>query len=98
MNRSIRPIVLSVTFLLALAPLHAAERYAFDQNGSNIQFEVRHLLGKARGQFHRFSGTIDLNRDAPERSSVSARVEVGSIDTGIAKRDDHLRSADFVNV
>ena len=98
MNRAKHAIALSVVILAGIAPGHAADRYTFDQDGSNIRFEVRHLLGKARGQFHRFSGTIDLDRDAPERSSVSARIEVASIDTGIAKRDDHLRSADFFDV
>src|SRR5205807_8408497 len=39
----------------------------------------------------------DLDRDSPERSSVSARIEVVSIDTGIQKRDNHLRSAEFFN-
>ncbi len=95
MNRGKRASVLAVIVLAGVSPVRAAERYSFDQDGSNIRFEVGHLLGKARGQFHRFSGTIDLDRDAPERSTVSARIEVASIDTGIAKRDEHLRSADF---
>ena len=78
--------------------VQAAERYEFDQRHSRIGFEVRHLLGAARGEFHHFSGTIDLDREHPERSTVSARIDVESIDTGIAKRDTHLRSADFFNV
>ena len=98
MRRSKRAIVLAVIIFAGVAPVRGAERYTFDQGGSNIRFEVRHLLGKARGQFHRFSGTIDLDRDEPGRSAVSARIEVASIDTGIGKRDDHLRSADFFDV
>src|SRR4029077_10482298 len=74
------------------------EHYTFDQTASKISFEVRHLLGTARGQFHRFSGTIDLDRNAPEQSSVSARIEVASIDTGIEKRDEHLKSGEFFDV
>jgi polyisoprenoid-binding protein YceI len=84
--------------VIAVAQLPAGEIFKFDQKGSTIGFEVHHLLGKATGQFHRFSGTIDLDRDNPERSSVSARIEVASIDTGIQKRDNHLRSADFFDV
>jgi polyisoprenoid-binding protein YceI len=83
--------------LLAIAELQGGESFKFDQAGSTIGFEVHHLLGKATGQFHRFSGTIDLDRGNPERSSVSARIEVASIDTGIKKRDDHLRSGEFFN-
>ncbi|PYI57751.1 MAG: hypothetical protein DMC59_10125, partial [Verrucomicrobia bacterium] len=48
-----------------------------------------------RGEFHRFSGTIEVDRDHPERSSVTARISVGSIDTKIQKRDHHLLSAEF---
>src|SRR2546430_17259350 len=98
MTRPKRAILLAVIVLAGVARVHGAERYTFDQGSSNIRFEVRHLLGKARGQFHRFSGTIDLDRDAPERSAVSARIEVSSINTGITRRDGHLRSADFFDV
>ncbi|HJT81665.1 MAG TPA: YceI family protein [Chthoniobacterales bacterium] len=90
-------LVIFVAAVLAAPSAFAGERYTFDQQNSKISFEVRHLLGKARGEFHNFSGTIDLDRDQPERSSVSARIEVNSIDTGIKKRDEHLRSAEFFN-
>jgi hypothetical protein len=56
-----------------LTNLHAGDSYTFDQSHSTIGFEVHHLLGKARGQFHLFSGMIDLDRDHPERSSVVAK-------------------------
>ena len=95
MKRPTYSFAISAAVFLSVASIEAAERYTFDQNNSKIEFEVHHLLGRARGQFHRFSGTIDLDRDAPERSSVSARIEVVTIDTGITKRDDHLKSAEF---
>jgi len=84
--------------LLLGSPAFAGETYNFDQTHAKIGFEVHQLLGAAKGEFHRFSGSIDLDRENPERSSVSARIEVASIDTGIKKRDDHLRSADFFDV
>jgi polyisoprenoid-binding protein YceI len=84
--------------LIALADVRGGDIYTFDQTGSTISFQVHHLLGIAKGEFHRFSGTIDLNRDDPERSNVSARIDVASIDSGIPKRDNHLRSADFFDV
>jgi len=98
MKLIIRLALIAAYLESALVPSFAGEKYEFDQKHSKIGFEVSHLFGKARGQFHRFSGTIDLNRDQPEQSSVSARIEASSIDTGIKKRDDHLRSADFFNV
>ena len=93
-----RSIFVCLGVLLALSRLDAGEIYTFDQNRSKIGFEVHHMLGTARGQFHRFSGTIDLDRDHPERSNVVAKIDSASIDTGIQKRDNHLRSADFFDV
>jgi polyisoprenoid-binding protein YceI len=59
---------------------------------------VHQFLGTTNGKFRQFSGNIDLDRQHPESSSVSARIQVNSIDTGIKKRDDHLRSPEFFNV
>ena len=86
-----------VSGVLALSETWAGESYKFDEAHSNIGFQVHQLLGTTKGQFHRFSGTIAFDRENAERSSVSARIEVASIDTGIQKRDDHLRSPDFFN-
>ena len=88
-------LIFSAALVSTTSLTWAGESYKFDEARSNIGFEVHHLLGTAKGQFHRFSGTIDLDRDHPEHSSVSARIDVASIDTGIKKRDDHLRSSDF---
>jgi len=76
----------------------ANETYQFDQARSTIGFRVHQFLGTTNGKFTRFSGSIDLDSQHPERSSVSARIQVSSIDTGIKKRDDHLRSPEFFNV
>src|ERR1700759_22843 len=91
-------LLICVSVVLTVAQLRAGETYKFDQTHSNMGFNVHQLFGSAKGQFHRFAGTIDLDREAPEKSTVQARIEVASIDTGIQKRDDHLRSADFFNV
>jgi polyisoprenoid-binding protein YceI len=76
----------------------ANETYQFDQARSTIVFRVHQFLGTTNGKFTQFSGSIDLDRQHPEHSSVSARIQVSSIDTGIKKRDDHLRSPEFFNV
>lgn len=76
----------------------ANETYKFDPSHSTIGFSVHQYLGTTVGKFTKFEGNIDVDRDHPERSSVMARIDVRSINTGIAKRDDHLRSADFFNV
>jgi polyisoprenoid-binding protein YceI len=81
--------------ILGTPLLASAETYKIDAARSRIAFTVRQLLGTARGEFHKFSGTIEVDRDQPERSSVNVTIEVASIDTKIQKRDDHLLSPEF---
>lgn len=76
----------------------ANEIFKFDQARSTIAFKVRHMLGSAKGKFTKFSGTIEIDREHPEKSSVVATIQAASIDTANAKRDEHLRTADFFNV
>lgn len=71
------------------------ETYKIDSAHSVVSFGVHHFVGVTKGKFTRVSGTLDLDREHPDRSSVSAQIPVQSIDTGIQKRDDHLRSAEF---
>ena len=72
----------------------AKESYKFDPSGSS----VHQFLGTTGGRFASFSGRIEVDRKDPEKSSVTAQIDVRSIDTQIKKRDDHLRSAEFFNV
>ena len=76
----------------------ANETYKFDQSRSTIGFKVHQFLGTTNGRFTKFSGEIDIDREHPEKSLVSAKIDVRSIDTRIPKRDDHLRSAEFFDV
>jgi polyisoprenoid-binding protein YceI len=76
----------------------AKESYKFDSSGSTIGFSVHQFLGTTHGKFTSFSGGIEVDREHPENSSVTAQIDVRSIDTQIKKRDDHLRSAEFFNV
>ena len=76
----------------------ANEVYKFDPSGSAIGFSVHQFLGTTQGKFTSFSGKIDVDREHPENSSVTAQIDVRSIDTHIKKRDDHLRSPEFFNV
>ena len=76
----------------------AKESYKFDPSGSTIGFSVHQFLGTTLGKFTSFSGRIEVDREHPENSSVTAQIDVRSIDTRIKKRDDHLRSEEFFNV
>jgi polyisoprenoid-binding protein YceI len=76
-------------------PGYPAGTWKADPGRSEIAFSVRLLLlGKARGRFTGFEATIVTGED-PMDSSVTATIDLASVDTGNARRDDHLRSAYF---
>jgi polyisoprenoid-binding protein YceI len=91
---------LVATFAIAaLSPAASAnETYKFDPSGSTIGFSVHQFLGTTHGKFAKFNGKIEIDRERPENSSVTVRIDVSSIDTRINKRDAHLRSTEFFNV
>src|SRR5262249_37711307 len=61
-------------------------------------FVVRHMMvSKVRGRFDTFSGTITTAED-PLQSTVTATVDLSSVNTGEPNRDNHIRSADFFEV
>jgi polyisoprenoid-binding protein YceI len=81
--------------LLLAPPAAFAETYKIDAARSRIAFSVHQFVSTVRGDFHRFSGTIEVDREHAERSSVTARISVASIDSKIQKRDHHLLSSEF---
>ncbi len=77
----------------------AVSSWTIDPGRSSVGFTVRHLvISKVRGRFTRFSGAVALDEDDVTRSTVEARVEVASVETGDRERDQYLRtSADFMD-
>lgn len=74
------------------------ETFETDGAHSGIHFSVRHMVvARVRGRFARWTGTIHLDPESLVRSSVTVHVDAASIDTGVADRDAHLRSADFLH-
>ncbi len=72
--------------------------WQIDHTHTSIEFSVRHMMiSKARGQFEKFSGEINIDEDNPERSTVDVSMDAASINTRDAQRDAHLRSPDFLN-
>jgi len=92
-------IVAAVAAITGLSSIALAnETYKFDQSHSTIGFSVHQFLGTTQGKFTKFDGKIEIDRGHPENSSVTARIVVRSIDTGIVKRDNHLRSPEFFSI
>ena len=91
-----RFLLLSAGTLGLLASTQAAvETYKIDPVHSSVGFAIRHFFTNVPGAFTKFSGTITVDRDHLENSSVAATIEVPSVDTRTEKRDNHLRSPDF---
>ncbi|MGP4029795.1 YceI family protein [Actinomadura sp. 3N407] len=87
-----------MTAELVEIPGYIAGTWTIDPLHSGVGFTIRHLMvSKVRGRFGTFEGTI-VTGDDPLDSSVTATIDLASIDTGIAQRDEHVRSADFLDV
>jgi len=79
---------------LPLAPGH----WAVDTNHSSISFSIRHLgVSKVRGRFTRFDADVVIG-DTLDTTTVSATVDIASIDTANADRDAHVLSPDIIDV
>jgi len=72
--------------------------WALDPAHSTVGFTIRHLgVAKVRGRFDRFDVDVAIGA-SPAATSVSATVDLSSIDTGNADRDAHIRAEDMVDV
>jgi polyisoprenoid-binding protein YceI len=87
------------SLLLALSTAaFAAEPYVIDPVHSSTEFSVRHMmLSNVKGRFKELSGQILFDEQALKKSSVSVVIKTESIYTGEEKRDNHLRSPDFLD-
>lgn len=75
-----------------------ATKFAFDHVHSSVDFAVRHMIvSKVHGQFGKWDGELEIDEKDLTRSRVSVKFEAASIDTRVGQRDDHLRSADFLD-
>jgi polyisoprenoid-binding protein YceI len=84
-----------------LAPVasRAADTYEIDPAHTSVQFSVRHLMiSNVRGEFTKLTGKAVGDADKPTAATVEATIEAVSIDTRNEKRDEHLRSPDFLDV
>ncbi len=95
-----KALLSALILMITTASLYAApEKYFIDRAHSSMGFSIRHLMvSNVKGEFGEFTGTIMLDEADPANSNVEVAINAASIDTENAKRDDHLRSADFFDV
>ena len=73
--------------------------WQLDNGHTYIGFTGRHLMvSTVRGEFERFSGTVEFDEQDITRSKADIQIEADSVNTRNAQRDEHFRSADFFDV
>jgi polyisoprenoid-binding protein YceI len=96
------PLLVLAVSAAAPSPAAAPEaggKYEIDPKQSSLIFRCKHLdTAWIFGRFNEFSGSITIDVEKPESSSVEVTVKAESIDTGVSGRDNHLRSPDFFDV
>lgn len=76
----------------------AKTRWQVDPAHTAVEFAVKHMMfTTVRGRMNDLSGTIEVDEGNPNLSTVAVEIQAASIDTGVADRDTHLRSADFLD-
>jgi polyisoprenoid-binding protein YceI len=92
--------IVTAIIMLMLVPLNAlAATYTLDPLHTVIGFKVKHLMiTNVKGVFEKFKGTVIIDEKDITKSKVDVSIEMASVNTNIAKRDEHLRSPDFFDV
>jgi polyisoprenoid-binding protein YceI len=73
--------------------------WQIDPTHSSVELAVKHMMfTTVRGRFKDVKGTIELDEQNPADSTVNVEIAAASLDTGVADRDGHLRSGDFLDV
>ncbi len=73
-----------------------ATTWAIDPTHSEVQFKIKHLvISTVTGSFKSFEGSVETENDGFEGAKVQFSAYIDSIDTNMAQRDAHLKSADF---
>lgn len=92
-------VVLLACLALAIPAIAGAATYQLDPVHSNIQFKIRHLtVSNVTGTFNKIKGSATMEGEDPATLKIEVAIEAASVDTGNEKRDQHLRTPDFLDV
>jgi len=75
----------------------ATDVYNIDNKHSFANFTIRHVVAKTSGVFTDVTGVVNIDRENLEKSSVNATIQVASVKTGLAKRDDHIQEIKYLD-
>jgi polyisoprenoid-binding protein YceI len=92
----LRSSVLFVAFASFVGGAVHASSWVLDPDHTTIGFSVKHMMvSDVKGSFDKFTGSVEIDDKDPSKSLVNVEIDVASVNTRNAKRDDHLKSADF---
>lgn len=97
MKSLIRILAIAAASGLASAASAAVETYTIDPVHSAVGFSIRHFVSRVPGRFTQFSGTITVDRDNLENSSVEASIDAGSLSTFNDHRDADVKSPSYLD-
>jgi polyisoprenoid-binding protein YceI len=94
MNKIMRILAIATICLIPLSAM--ASDWTIDPDHSNIQFKVRHMMiSDVKGTFGKVKGIIRIDEKDMSLSAVDVAIDIDSINTGVTKRDEHLKSVEF---
>lgn len=82
--------------MVMVSSAFAADSYTLDQGHSTLGFSVAHMMvSQITGQFDQYDGTVVYDSNDLANSKINVTIQTASINTRLAKRDEHLQGADF---
>ena len=90
-----RTLIAAALLIGAASLASASDAFTIDSRHSEAAFRIRHFMSRVSGKFADVSGVVNVDKANPAASSVEFTIKTATIDTGVADRDKHLRSADF---
>lgn len=93
-----KKLLCTLAFCLPWATVWAGQDvYRIDDTHSFANWTIRHVASKTSGTFNDIQGTVHIDRENLANSSVEARINMLSVNSGHAKRDDHIRKEDYLD-
>jgi len=98
-QRPVAAILLAIVLFSCLPARANSNLWSIHTENSSVDFQIRYLMvAPVKGEFKSFSGTVNYDGSNLQDASVIAEIIVNSIDTGIPKRDLHLKKNDFFDI
>ncbi|MGA6974151.1 MAG: YceI family protein [Candidatus Binatus sp.] len=99
MKSVISKTAIAIAMLIALPILAHADTWQIDPAHTSVEFTVRHMMiSNVKGTFQKTTGTITTNGSDPASATIDATIDASSVDTRVDRRDNHLKSPDFLDV